>query len=148
MGKISKGEAKGMSKSTEQLDSICLKRKKRTQTYEDIKYKLEVYDRIITSDTSKPFIESIKKDCRLSKVDWMCLKFMEDMQDHLWTTIAILSTKNQTANVQNIRDGVVKEITEKILTPSYFDFCNENFEQVLEYIKDAIKTYFKVVRIE
>ena len=73
---------------------------------------------------------------------------MEDMQDHLWTTIAILSTKNQVANVQNIRDDVVKEITEKILTPSYFGFCNENFKQVLEYIKDAIKTYFKVLEVQ
>ena len=137
-----------MSKATEQLDSICLKRKKGTQAYEDIKHKLEVYDMIITNDTSKPFIESIKKDCRLSVVDGMCLKFMEDMQDHLWTTIAILSTKNQVANVQNIRDDVVKEITEKILTPSYFGFCNENFKQALEYIKDAIKTYFKVLEVQ
>lgn len=137
-----------MSESTEHLDSICLKRKKGTQAYEDIKHKLEVYDRIITSDTSKPFIESIKKDCRLSVVDGMCLKFMEDMQDHLWTTIAILSTKNQVANVQNIRDDVVKEITEKILIPSYFGLCNESFEHILEYIKDGIKTYFKVLEVK
>ncbi len=131
-------------KSIDELNSIVLKRKKDGRVYDDIVRKLEVYDYIVRDDKTKPFIESISKLDGISKTDKFCLNFIDKMQDHLWRTISILSSKNQLAQAQNIRDDVVNEICNEILVPSYFGFESEDSIKFLNFIKDAIETHYRV----
>ncbi len=133
-----------MKNSIEALKSICKKREIGSRKFDDIAHKLEVYDKIVCDDKTKPFIEEISQLNGVSEVDKFCLNFIDKMQDHLWRTISILSSKNQLAQAQNIRDDVVNEICNEILVPSYFGFESEDLIKFLNFIKDAIETHFRV----
>lgn len=135
-----------MRNSIDDLKSICKKREIGTRKFDDIAHKLEIYDKIVCDNKTKPFVENISQLNGVSEVDKFCLNFITHMQDHLWTTIAILSAKEQTTQTQLIRNDIVDEICETILTNSYFGFNEGGVgDSLLKMIKEAIKTHYKII---
>ena len=128
------------------LNKITLKKYYGSVIYNRIALKLEVYNKIISEDRSKLYIEEIKNNPAVDDMTKSCIDFTSKMQDHLWLTIAILSSKNELAKAQLIQDYLVNELCDTVLNPSYFGFKSDEIDDFFKAIKEAVKTHFAVVR--
>lgn len=129
------------------LGSICLKRKKDTRKYNHIADILKNYEKVVIEESLPPYVKEICDNPDISdSVKW-CVKYLQQEHRHLWTTIAILSSTNQLAMAQNIETKLVNELCDTIIQAKYFGFDeNEDLESFLEMIREAIKTYYSVMR--